>query len=204
MKNNIIAISLVFSSTLFSACQQNNIATESVQTSLKATNKNTFDVKKDFPHLKPEDNLIPVLPKQQWNLIFFDSIDRGFTLNINADQSRITMSLNCSHSNEHPFFLLEDRDGVDVLTSKSDGFGEAEFILDQHSFMNPFQDTNSTQFEKFKTAFYQAKSFTVKIWLSDELSTQQNAKPVLSNEFHFNNRYAELLKTPSPACSTQN
>ena len=193
------------SAVLLSACVHTPV--ESITSQPPAAQKHIFDIdnfKEDFPSKTVKDNLVPLLPKSQWNALYKKDLGHLLMININPDLSRISMALNCKDTDKIPFFLIEDSDGLDILSSSPDTSYQVDFILDNKTIKQPFKHSSSANFERFKQLFYTAKVIQIKAYVSEEYSTdseQQKHSPV--HDLRFQNRYAEIQKESSPICSSK-
>lgn len=204
ISKSLTSICIFLSSvTLLSACQQNS--TKSTTSPLLTAQKHIFYMEnfaEDFPGKTTDDNLIPLLPKNQWNALSRKDLGSMLVININPDLSRIRMALNCKSADEAPFYLIEDSDGVDVLSSAADNPYKVDFILDNKVFKQPFSNPSSTNFEQFKQAFYRAQIIQIKAYIPEKYfinQEQQQHNPAY--DFKFHNRFAETQKEPSVVCS---
>ena len=204
MNKNIVSnlLFVICSPILLSACQS-NAPTVLISDKSSYPSQSRLDLSKDLPNHEKNMDLKPFLKKNHWINLFLSEIEppnSAINFNFNSLGENIRLNLNCSDSNEQPFFLIEDLDGADVLSSSSEEAEQIEFILDQQVFPNPFQNTQSKDFENFKQIFYQAKLLTIRAYVLEDHSSQTNeSTPV--REYSFNNQYAEVLKAPSPHCS---
>lgn len=137
--------------------------------------KGTVDISKTTQ--QQLETLLNTMPKNQWVLIENDQQGTSTLKNKSTDQFTLSLKLNCNVTNQRPTFNLTNADGQEILKAHDSNSGQIQFLLDNKNYGNPFNISNSTKFQSFKTAIVQAK--VIKIFNASKLYTFQNNKAEL-------------------------
>lgn len=137
--------------------------------------KGTVDISKTTQ--QQLETLLNTMPKNQWVLIENDQQGTSTLKNKSTDQFTLSLKLNCNVANQRPTFNLTNAEGQEILKAHDSNSGQIQFLLDNKNYGNPFDISNSTKFQSFKTAIGQAK--VIKIFNASKLYTFQNNKAEL-------------------------
>lgn len=137
--------------------------------------KGTVDISKTTQ--QQLETLLNTMPKNQWVLIENDQQGTSTLKNKSTDQFTLNLKLNCNVANQRPTFNLTNAERQEILKAHDSNSGQIQFLLDNKNYGNPFDISNSTKFQSFKTAIGQAK--VIKIFNASKLYTFQNNKAEL-------------------------
>lgn len=137
--------------------------------------KGTVDISKTTQ--QQLETLLNTMTKNQWVLIENDQQGTSTLKNKSTDQFTLSLKLNCNVANQRPTFNLTNAEGQVILKAHDSNSGQIQFLLDNKNYGNPFDISNSTKFQSFKTAIGQAK--VIKIFNASKLYTFQNNKAEL-------------------------
>lgn len=137
--------------------------------------KGTVDISKTTQ--QQLETLLNTMTKNQWVLIENDQQGTSTLKNKSTDQFTLSLKLNCNVANQRPTFNLTNAEGQVILKAHDSNSGQIQFLLDNKNYGNPFDISNSTKFQSFKTAIVQAK--VIKIFNASKLYTFQNNKAEL-------------------------
>lgn len=137
--------------------------------------KGTVDISKTTQ--QQLETLLNTMTKNQWVLIENDQQGTSTLKNKSTDQFTLSLKLNCKVANQRPTFNLTNAEGQVILKAHDSNSGQIQFLLDNKNYGNPFDISNSTKFQSFKTAIGQAK--VIKIFNASKLYTFQNNKAEL-------------------------
>ncbi|MEG0344228.1 hypothetical protein FW754_09765 [Acinetobacter sp. 1207_04] len=158
-------------------CVGNGVNTQAQQNKMDEPIRVDWDAQGKF-----ENKIKELTGLGEWSYLelYIDQNNRQesikFLSNKNVKNDRLMMKFNCIEPNAKPSFLIEDKRGLDRLSSNDEK--EIDILLDGKSYKNPFIQT-SDQLEKFQQALMTAKII------------QFNAD-TFGSPFKFSNQNAEI------------
>ena len=158
-------------------CVANGVNTQAQQNKMDEPIRVDWDAQGEF-----ENKIKELTGLGEWSYLelYIDQNNRQesikFLSNKNVKNDRLMMKFNCIEPNAKPSFLIEDKRGLDRLSSNDEK--EIDILLDGKSYKNPFIQT-SDQLEKFQQALMTAKII------------QFNAD-TFGSPFKFSNQNAEI------------
>ena len=130
--------------------------------------------------LEQIEQLTQNMPTGQW--VYIENDLQGiYTLQNKAkDGHMLFLRLNCKNPAQRPGFMIQNKDGQDILKSHDPQAGTIQFLLDNKNYGNPFELINLKNYPNFKTVIQKAK--TIKIFNASTLYTFQNDQADLLNK----------------------
>ena len=130
--------------------------------------------------LEQIEQLTQNMPTGQW--VYIENDLQGiYTLQNKAkDGHMLFLRLNCKNPAQRPGFMIQNKDGQDILKSHDPQAGTIQFLLDNKNYGNPFELINLKNYPNFKMAIQKAK--TIKIFNASTLYTFQNDQADLLNK----------------------
>ena len=134
--------------------------------------KGVVDISKTT--LEQIDKLTQNMPTGQW--VYIENDLQGiYTLqNKSKDEHMLFMRLNCKNPAQRPGFIIQNKDGQEILKAHDPQAGTIQFLLDNKNYGNPFELVNLKNYPTFKTAIKKAK--TIKIFNAAKLYTFENGQ----------------------------
>lgn len=146
---------LLLKISIFMICASACINSQAQQNQTNEPIRVNWDAKGKF-----ENKILQLTGLGKWSYLelYIDQNNRKeslkFLSNKNAKSDRLVMEFNCIEPNAKPSFLIEDKRGLDRLSSSEEK--DIEILLDGKSYANPYIQTPE-KFEKFKLALMKAK-----------------------------------------------
>ena len=117
------------------------------------------------------------MPTGQW--VYIENDLQGiYTLQNKAqDGHMLLLRLNCKNASHKPGFLIQNKEGQDILTAHDSQAGAIQFLIDNQNYGNPFDLVNIKKIDSFKAVLKKAK--VIKIFNASTLYTFSNGQPDL-------------------------
>lgn len=168
--------------SIISGCQTLNKSKQKVTSILHPSDKapeidkkGSVDVSKTTQ--EQMDKLAANMPIGQW--VYIENEAQGIykLQNKAQDGTLLFMRLNCKSTNQKQGFIIQNKDGLEVLRSSDEKAGQIQVLLDNKNYINPFEGHNAKRIEIFKTALMKAQ--VIKIYNATNLYIFKNAKAEL-------------------------
>lgn len=146
--------------------------------------KGVVDISKTT--LEQIDKLTQNMPSGQWVYIENDLQGIYNLQNKSKAGEMLTLRLNCKNPAQRPGFIIQNKEGQEILKAHDPQAGTVQFLLDNKNYSNPFELANIRNLKQFKTAIQNAK--VIKIFNASKLYTFENGqanlltKPVTCKE----------------------
>lgn len=183
MKKRILLFTLS-SSLLITGCQSISNTTSKV-THKALSMVGLVDKEVKVPEINPQgvvdiskttleqiEKLTQNMPTGQW--VYIENDLQGiYTLqNKSKEGHMLFLRLNCKNPAQRPGFMIQNKDGQELLKAHDPQAGAVQFLLDNKNYGNPFELVNLKKYPTFKSAIKNAK--VVKIYNAGTLYTFQN------------------------------
>jgi hypothetical protein len=137
--------------------------------------KGVVDISKTT--LEQIEKLTQNMPTGQWVYIENDLQGIYNLQNKSKDGNMLLLRLNCKNPAQRPGFIIQNKEGQDILKAHDPQAGSIQFLLDNKNYSNPFELVNIKKLDQFKEALKTAK--VIKIFNASKLYTFENGKSEL-------------------------
>lgn len=137
--------------------------------------KGVVDISKTT--LEQMEKLTQNMPAGQWVYVENDLQGIYNLQNKSKDGHMLLLRLNCKNPAQRPGFIIQNKEGQDILKAHDPQAGAIQFLIDNKNYSNPFELVNIKKLNQFKTALKTAK--TIKIFNASKLYTFENGKSEL-------------------------
>lgn len=124
--------------------------------------------------LEQIEKLTQNMPTGEWVYIENDLQGIYNLQNKSKDGNMLFLRLNCKNPAQRPGFILQNKDGQEILKAHDPQAGAIQFLLDNKNYGNPFELINLKNYPNFKTAIKKAK--IIKIFNASKLYTFENGQ----------------------------
>ncbi|NHB59313.1 hypothetical protein [Acinetobacter shaoyimingii] len=137
--------------------------------------KGVVDISKTT--LEQIEKLTQNMPTGQWVYIENDLQGIYNLQNKSKDGHMLLLRLNCKNPAQRPGFIIQNKEGQDILKAHDPQAGAIQFLVDNKNYSNPFDLVNIKKLDQFKTVLKTAK--VIKIFNASKLYTFENGKSEL-------------------------
>ena len=137
--------------------------------------KGVVDISKTT--LEQIEKLTQNMPTGQWVYVENDLQGIYNLQNKSKTGEMLILRLNCKNPAQRPGFIIQNKDGQEILKAHDPQAGAVQFLLDNKNYSNPFELANIRNLSQFKTAIQSAK--VIKIFNASKLYSFENGQASL-------------------------